>query len=305
MYQYNLSSTLSLLAENANSDTAFLTLLTSEELDQKPQLPGLEQILCHTPTARDARVCKAEMHRGYLCGTIATPRQTKEHIPIAFGYLLTADKVILCDDSGAAHTMLRRIQEEKLEMEKGVGGFFYAFLELLIAKDMHHLLELEEALAHLEDQVLAGIVNDFNHHMTVVRKEVAVWFHYYTQLEDMVCEFEENENEYFEENGLNLFHLAENRIERLKNQAQMLREYGVQIQELFQAEIDIRQNRIMKILTIVTTLFLPLTLVTGWYGMNFTYMPELTWKYGYLAVTIMSVAVVLVCIWIMKKKKFW
>ena len=85
----------------------------------------------------------------------------------------------------------------------------------------------------------------------------------------------------------------------------MLREYGVQIQELFQAEIDIRQNRIMKILTIVTTLFLPLTLVTGWYGMNFTYMPELTWKYGYLAVTIMSVAVVLVCIWIMKKKKFW
>ena len=305
MYQYNLSSTLSLLAENANSDTAFLTLLTSEELDQKPQLPGLEQILCHTPTARDARVCKAEMHRGYLCGTIATPRQTKEHISIAFGYLLTADKVILCDDSGAAHTMLRRIQEENLEMEKGVGGFFYAFLELLIAKDMHHLQELEEALAHLEDQVLAGIMNDFNQRMSALRKETAGWFHYYTQLEDMVCEFEENENEYFEENCLNLFHLVEHRIERLKNQAQMLREYGVQIRELFQAEIDIRQNRIMKILTIVTTLFLPLTLVTGWYGMNFTYMPELTWKYGYLAVTVMSVAVVLVCIWIMKKKKFW
>lgn len=305
MYQYNLSSTLRPLAENASSDTAFLTLLTSEELDQKPQLPGLEQILCHTPTARDARVCKAEMHRSYLCGTIATPRQTKEHIPIAFGYLLTADKVILCDDSGAAHTMLRRIQEENLEMEKGVGGFLYSFLELLIAKDMHHLQELEEALAHLEDQVLAGIMNDFNHRMSALRKETAGWFHYYTQLEDMVCEFEENENEYFEENCLNLFHLVEHRIERLKNQAQMLREYGVQIRELFQAEIDIRQNRIMKILTIVTTLFLPLTLVTGWYGMNFTYMPELTWKYGYLAVTVMSVAVVLVCIWIMKKKKFW
>ena len=257
MYQYNLSSTLRPLAENASSDTAFLTLLTSEELDQKPHLPGLEQILCHTPTARDAHVCKAEMHRGYLCGTIATPRQTKEHIPIAFGYLLTADKVILCDDSGAAHTMLRRIQEENLEMEKGVGGFLYSFLELLIAKDMHHLQELEEALAHLEDQVLAGIMNDFNHRMSALRKETAGWFHYYTQLEDMVCEFEENENEYFEENCLNLFHLVEHRIERLKNQAQMLREYGVQIRELFQAEIDIRQNRIMKILTIVTTLFLP------------------------------------------------
>ena len=305
MYQYNLSSTRSPLTEAPDSDDCFLTLLTSEELDQNPHLPGLEQILCHTPTARDARVCKAETHRSYLCGTIATPRQTKEQIPIAFGYLLTADQVILCDDSGVAHTMLHRVQEENPQMEKDVGGFLYAFLELLITKDMHHLQELEDQLAHLEDQVLAGIMNDFNLHMTALRKEVAGWIHYYTQLEDMVCEFEENENEYFEENNLKLFHLVEKRIDRLKNQAQMLREYGMQIRELFQAEIDIRQNRIMKILTIVTTIFLPLTLVAGWYGMNFVHMPELTWQYGYPAVIVVSVAVVLVCLWVMKKKKFW
>ena len=63
MYQYNLSSTRSPLTETPDSDACFLTLLTSEELDQNPHLPGLEQILCHTPTARDARVCKAETHR--------------------------------------------------------------------------------------------------------------------------------------------------------------------------------------------------------------------------------------------------
>ena len=170
---------------------------------------------------------------------------------------------------------------------------------------MHHLQELEQALAHLEDQVLAGIMNDFSHRMSALRKETAGWFHYYTQLEDMVCEFEENENEYFEENGLNLFHLAENRIERLKNQAQMLREYGVQIQELFQAEIDIRQNRIMKILTIVTTLFLPLTLVTGWYGMNFAYMPELTWRYSYPVVILVALMIAIGEFIYFKKKKFF
>ena len=60
-------------------------------------------------------------------------------------------------------------------MEKDVGGFLYAFLELLITKDMHHLQELEDQLAHLEDQVLAGIMNDFNLHMTALRKEVAGW----------------------------------------------------------------------------------------------------------------------------------
>ena len=99
--------------------------------------------------------------------------------------------------------------------------------------------------------------------------------------------------------------MVEKRIGRLKDEAQMLREYGLQVRELFQAEIDIRQNNIMKILTIVTTIFLPLSLVAGWYGMNFTNMPELTWKYGYPAVIGISVLVVLICLWVMKKKKFW
>ena len=99
--------------------------------------------------------------------------------------------------------------------------------------------------------------------------------------------------------------MTEQQVGRLQAEAQALREYGIQVRELFQAEIDIRQNRLMKILTIVTTIFLPLTLVAGWYGMNFVHMPELTWQYGYPAVIVVSVAVVLVCLWVMKKKKFW
>ena len=141
--------------------------------------------------------------------------------------------------------------------------------------------------------------------MTALRKELIGWIRYYTQMDDMICEFQENENEYFSENELRMFRMAEKRIGRLKDEAQALRDYGIQIRELFQAEIDIRQNRIMKILTIVTTIFLPLSLVAGWYGMNFINMPELTWKYGYPAVIGISVLVVLICLWIMKKKKFW
>ena len=99
--------------------------------------------------------------------------------------------------------------------------------------------------------------------------------------------------------------MLEKRLGRLRNEAQLLREYCLQVRELFQAEIDIRQNRIMKILTIVTTIFLPLSLLAGWYGMNFTGMPELTWKYGYPTVIAVSILVVTVCLWIMKKKKFW
>ena len=99
--------------------------------------------------------------------------------------------------------------------------------------------------------------------------------------------------------------MVEKRIGRLKDEAQMLREYGLQVRELFQAEIDIRQNNIMKILTIVTTIFLPLSLVAGWYGMNFTNMPELTWHYGYGFIILLSIVITILNILYFKKKKFW
>ena len=95
------------------------------------------------------------------------------------------------------------------------------------------------------------------------------------------------------------------RLGRLRDDAQLLREYCLQVRELFQTEVDVRQNRIMKTLTVVTTLFLPLSLVAGWYGMNFAGMPELGWKYGYPAVIVVSVLIVILSLWIMKKKKFW
>ena len=84
----------------------------------------------------------------------------------------------------------------------------------------------------------------------------------------------------------------------------MLREYSLQISDAYQTQIDIRQNVVMKVLTVVTAIFLPLTLIAGWYGMNFDYMPELRWDYGYLYVFILSIMVVIGCLWIFKRKKF-
>ena len=164
---------------------------------------------------------------------------------------------------------------------------------------------LEDQLAQMEDRGLSGELDGFNAQVSRLRKEAAAWFRYYDQLDDVACELEENENGFFSTNETRLFHMLEKRLGRLRNEAQLLREYCLQVRELFQAEIDIRQNRIMKILTIVTTIFLPLSLLAGWYGMNFTGMPELTWKYGYPAVIAVSILVVAVCLWIMKKKKFW
>ena len=65
-----------------------------------------------------------------------------------------------------------------------------------------------------------------------------------------------------------------------------------------------RMNTNMMVLTVITSIFIPLTFVAGIYGMNFEYMPELTWKYGYfMALGIMTCIGISMFLWF--KRKGW
>ena len=59
----------------------------------------------------------------------------------------------------------------------------------------------------------------------------------------------------------------------------------------------------MSILTVVTTIFLPLTLIAGWYGMDFPNMPEFGWKYAYPVVIVVRICIIAGEIIYFKKKK--
>ncbi len=76
------------------------------------------------------------------------------------------------------------------------------------------------------------------------------------------------------------------------------------LRDLLQTRIDVKQNRIMTLLTVITTIFTPLTLLTGWYGMNFVYMPELRFKWSYPVVIAVSLSIAVGCIVYFKKKKW-
>ena len=91
------------------------------------------------------------------------------------------------------------------------------------------------------------------------------------------------------------------RADRLKDRTSHLLEYAQQVRDSYQAVIDAKQNENMQFLTMISTIFFPLTLITGWYGMNFQDMPELDG--GYPVIILVSILVVIVCIFIFKKKK--
>ena len=83
-----------------------------------------------------------------------------------------------------------------------------------------------------------------------------------------------------------------------------LLDYTNQIRDTYQSRLDVKQNRIMTVLTVVTTVFMPLTLIAGWYGMNFKYMPELDSVWGYPVVIGVSALIFIVSLVFFKRKKW-
>ncbi len=76
------------------------------------------------------------------------------------------------------------------------------------------------------------------------------------------------------------------------------------LQDTFLGLVNIQQNKIIKIFTVVSVIFMPPTLIASMYGMNFTHMPELNWKYGYLFSIALMVAFAAAVLWFFKRRKW-
>lgn len=196
---------------------------------------------------------------------------------------------------------MEHLKAGKCTMERLISGF----LSNLICEDNIMVENMETSISKLEKKVTLHYMEDFNSQFLPLRSALLRLRNYYEQIVVILEDLQENVNDIFEEESLRYFKVLTDRVTRLSNNIQMLRDYASQVREAHQEQMDYRLNNTMKLFTVVTTIFLPLTLIVGWYGMNFKYMPELTWKYGYYIVIIISILVILFCIWLFKKKKWF
>lgn len=74
--------------------------------------------------------------------------------------------------------------------------------------------------------------------------------------------------------------------------------------DLYHSTVSTRTNEVMKVLTIISTVFIPLTFIVGIYGMNFEVMPELQWRYGYLMVWVVMMLIVCGMVWVFRRKSW-
>ncbi|MGN0513506.1 MAG: CorA family divalent cation transporter [Lachnospiraceae bacterium] len=245
---------------------------------------------------------KVEAQQECLAGSLRIPRLSdvcSSKFKILF--FVNYRNIVIIDDSGFTEKLITRIQIKRKSQGQTRERFIYNFITGIMERDLEFLGKYERQIMKLEDDVLNGKYEDYLQMTAQIRKELLVLREYYDEMHDLGKELEENENKFFAKKNLKYFGIVADRAERLKNRTTHLLDYIGQVKDSYQQKVTEEQNKNMEFLTIISTIFFPLTLITGWYGMNFENMPELA--QGYPFVIVLSIMVVVVIIIVFKKRK--
>lgn len=195
---------------------------------------------------------------------------------------------------------IETVTPDELKNEEVLLQFFY----LLTKGDNETLEHIEEEITELEDFLAKDLKLDYQKTISRLRKQLLKRKRYYEMLFDILEALTENDNQFYSDKQLKRLEFQTNRVNRLYQSVLSLRDYVTQVREAYQAQIDISLNKTMKVFTVITTIFFPLTLIAGWYGMNLK-MPEYSWVYGYPVVIVVSIAIVVGSIIYFKKSKWF
>lgn len=284
-----------------SSDEKTVTLLTIDEFENnitniphKKTMMGFLSQLEYT---------KAQLFGSCIAGTACIPEKDKESKnKICIGFYITTNRLFLIGEEQYTMSLFGRMKETQFPENITLCGLFCRVMNIWIDEDVRYLQKTENALIELEETLTKGIRVDFDDEILPLRRSMTVFQSYYYQLMNLGMTFRSNINQMLSEEDCLNFTYFTSRAERLHVQVQTLRDYIVQIRESYQTDIALKQSQTMNLLTVISAIFLPLSLLAGWYGMNFKYMPELSSPYGYPVVILIGIIIVIVEVTYFKKK---
>ncbi len=255
--------------------------------------------------SRNYNCTQIEIHNDYIYSAFLIPSKININKRNNFDCIMFKERIIFIDDGNYVEKIIEKLFDSGNKNNYSLGKFFYEILSQIIFKDLVFLEGMEEKLSKIENDTINNNFDKFNSRLSEIKKYLLIYYRHYSQLLIVCDNIKEIENDFFNKDSIRLIGLLSQRLERLNTETELLREYSQQIQEVYQAEINVRQNDIMKTLTIVTTIVLPLSLLAGWYGMNFKYMPELNYRYSYFIIILVSIIIIVFSLILFKKKKYF
>lgn len=209
-------------------------------------------------------------------------RKDANTIPLFVVGIIEGEEDITIIKVSGDFTLIESIIENK--SYSSISEVFSSILLSLIKKDSDFLSLMEKEAEETEEKILEDRDTNFFPLLTKRKRVVSKFEAFYLDMLSILDELED-----IEEIPNNTLKQKISRLEvysgRISQIISEIRSEGESLQ------LD-KENKTMEFLTVITTIFLPLTLLTGWYGMNWKGMKELDWKWGYIAFICVSIAIV-------------
>lgn len=228
-----------------------------------------------------------------------------EHIAI----LLTGNTIVSFAENN--HDLFapvaKAIQDNVLDLRTKDSSLLLAFLlNAVVANLVEASSRVEELLEEIEDTLLdsstdqrsiGSLIQQRRREYLVIRKNSQ-------PLREQLVRLTKSDKLFISPDALPAFTDIADQLQYVNQTIEGCREIIASLVDLYISNNDLRMNAIMKRLTIVSTFFIPLTFLAGIWGMNFTNMPELNWRYGYLIAWGIMIVTALVT-WFFLRKKDW
>ncbi len=196
----------------------------------------------------------------------------------------------------------RKLERDERLQNNGPDFLCHSLLDMLVDEYLPYLDHLEDEIELLEDRILEkpkteymSQILDLKHITTSLRRVVS-------PQREMMNRLSRDEFAMVDRQSRIYFRDIYDHLVRIQEMSENIRDMISSALEVYLNATSMRLNEVMKALTIVSTIFLPLSFVAGVYGMNFTYMPEIQWIWGYPFVWLIFISIVIGMLVFFKKR---
>lgn len=198
-----------------------------------------------------------------------------------------------------------RIKNGKGRVRKmGADYLAYSLLDAIVDHYFIILEKLGEKIEDLEEELLQAPTPDTLAELHNLKREMIFLRKSTWPLRELVSGLERNESSLVREPTQIFFRDLYDHTIQVIDTVETYRDVLNGMLDTYLSSVSNRMNEVMKTLTIIATIFIPLTFIAGIYGMNFKYMPELEWNWGYFAALGVMAAVTLIMFVYFRKKKW-
>ena len=188
--------------------------------------------------------------------------------------------------------------------ERSSDYLLFLLIDAIIDQYLISLESLMNMTGKIEQEIMENPHEEIVSHILNQKRGVADLRKIINPLHDILRQISTDEMDFINNDYTNYYNDLYDHIKVAVDHLDNQRESLTQLMDFYMSRVSIQMNKVMQTLTIIATIFIPLTFLAGIYGMNFQFMPELSWKYGYFSLLLIML-ILGVGMYIFMRRKRW